>query len=111
MKLATILGSNIRRYRKQAQLTQEALAEKLNISQNYLGQVERGHRTLSFSTLNRITQVLKVEAHELFIPLGVVSNPPQYSKKRLLKLLPRLSPSQLQLLADLASLLFRDSIN
>lgn len=110
MKIAAILGSNIRRYRKQVHLTQETLAEKLNLSQNYLGQVERGARSPSLSTLDRIAQVLKVEAHELFIPLGLVSNPPQHAKRQLLKLLPRLSPNQLQVLADLARLLFRDTI-
>lgn len=103
-----LLGSNIRRYRKLARLTQEALAEKLDLSLNFMGQVERGSRTPSFSTLGRIAQVLKVEIPDLFLPLSVKPTSTRQARRCILRLLRRLSPSQLRLLADLTTRIFQE---
>ncbi|MHC6202224.1 helix-turn-helix domain-containing protein [Breznakiellaceae bacterium SP9] len=61
-----ILGSNIKARRKSQGLTQESLAEKMNTSSTYIAMIESGKRTPSFKMIERIAEVLKVEAPELF---------------------------------------------
>ena len=47
-------------------LTQEQLAEKLDISLNFLNMIERGVRAPSFDTLERIARVLRTPVAEFF---------------------------------------------
>lgn len=108
MKPSNLLGANIRRFRRLAGLTQEALAEKLDLSQNFMGQIERGSRAPSFTTMGRIAQVLKVEVPDLFLPLSMKPASARQARRRILKLLRQLSPSQLRLLADLATRIFQE---
>lgn len=110
MKTPNLVGANIRRYRKRAGLSQEALAEKLDLSLNFIGQVERGSRAPSFSSLGRIAQVLKVEIQDLFLPLSVKPMSTKQARRRILRLLRQLSPSQLRLLADLTTRIFQDDL-
>lgn len=42
MKLKTLLGKNVKYYRFRKKLTQEKLAEMMNVSSNYIGRLERG---------------------------------------------------------------------
>lgn len=45
MRLKTILGKNVKYHRYRKKLTQEQLAEVLNVSSNYVGRLERGQHT------------------------------------------------------------------
>jgi transcriptional regulator with XRE-family HTH domain len=110
MKTPNLVGTNIRRYRKRAGLSQEALAEKLDLSLNFIGQVERGSRAPSFSSLGRIAQVLKVDVQDLFLPLSVKPLSAKQDRRQVLRLLRRLSPSQLRLLADLTTRIFQEDL-
>jgi transcriptional regulator with XRE-family HTH domain len=60
-----IVGENIRSYRKQAQMSQEKLAEKADLSPKYLGEVERGIVNISLDALMRIAKALKVGVPDL----------------------------------------------
>ncbi len=55
-----IVGNNIRDYRTQKKLSQEALAVKAKMSSNYLGEVERGKETISVRRLIMIAKALKI---------------------------------------------------
>ena len=46
-----ILGKNIKYYRKLKRLTQEQLAEQLDLSLGFISQVERGVTKMSLDTL------------------------------------------------------------
>ena len=46
-------------------MTQIELAEVLNISSNYLSQVERGYKSLSLDKLLELAAALKVDEKEL----------------------------------------------
>lgn len=61
-----LLGLNITYYRRQRNLTQSQLAERANISSNYLSQIERGFKNISFVTLTQISEALEVEEVDLF---------------------------------------------
>ena len=48
------LGKRIREERKRLNLTQAALAEAIDISNTYIGAIERGERSLTLDTLVRL---------------------------------------------------------
>jgi transcriptional regulator with XRE-family HTH domain len=65
-ELRGILGSNIKRCRLKNNLSQLALAEKLDISTNFLSDIERCKAWISPNTLVKLASVLDVEPYELF---------------------------------------------
>jgi len=64
-----IIGETVRRFRKQAKLSQEQLAEKSNLHPVYLGEVERGEESASVSALLRISKALNVRLRDLVADL------------------------------------------
>lgn len=67
-ELYHVIGSNIKHYREQANLTQVQLAEHAKISISYLSKIEAVgcNKSLSISVLNQIANVLGVEIIEFF---------------------------------------------
>ncbi|GMO48562.1 MAG: hypothetical protein Pg6C_11120 [Treponemataceae bacterium] len=65
-ELRGILSNNIKRCRQKNNLSQLALAEKLDISTNFLSDIERCKAWLSPNTLVKLASVLDVEPYELF---------------------------------------------
>lgn len=63
------IGQRVRSARKQAHLSREALAEKLDISTLFLGYIECGQKGMSLSTLQKLCQVLGVSSD--FILMGI----------------------------------------
>ncbi len=59
------IGKRIRRLRKLAELTQEQLAEKINVSTTHVGLVETGYRRMSLKTLHKVAKVLGVKVKDL----------------------------------------------
>ena len=59
------LGKNIKHYRKQKKLTQEQLAEKLELSVGFISQIERGITKMSLDTLIEICDTLDCSARDL----------------------------------------------
>jgi transcriptional regulator with XRE-family HTH domain len=66
LRLKTVLAQNIKNRRKSLGLTQEVLAEKVNTASTYIAMIESERRTPSFKMIERIAEVLKIEAPELF---------------------------------------------
>ena len=67
MRLELILGSNVRRLRKAAGLSQEHLAADSKIDMRYLGGIERGQENPSLAVIGRIAVALKAVPAELLI--------------------------------------------
>ncbi len=61
MKLDTI-GKNIRKFREIKKLRQEDLAEKADLTTNYIGMIERGEKIPSLETFINILNSLGVSA-------------------------------------------------
>lgn len=59
------LGKRIKRARKHAGLTQEALAEKIRISTTHVGLVETGKRRMSLKTLQKAAHALGVKVRDI----------------------------------------------
>lgn len=66
MDIKIILGENIKNYRKKRNLTQDELAEKLDISQKHLSNIEVGKKFVTAPLLERISEILKVSPSLLF---------------------------------------------
>ena len=54
------LGATIRKLRENKGFQQEGFAERIDVTQPYLSQIENGHREPSVSLLQRISEVLDV---------------------------------------------------
>lgn len=60
-----VVGTNVRRSRQKAKLTQEQLALEAKIDLTYVGGIERGRRNPSVLVLARIAAALGVEPGDL----------------------------------------------
>ena len=56
------LGQNIRKCRKEQKLSQEQLAEKVGLSANYIGLIERGEKQPALDTFMDILNALNASA-------------------------------------------------
>lgn len=70
------MGRVVRKLRSDAGLTQDALAEALDISRNYVSLVERGERRPSWRFLAGLANVLRVPVQDVLRAAGLVSTPP-----------------------------------
>ena len=61
----TTLGQRVRYYRVKLHLTQEQLAEKVDISASFLGHIERGSRAASLDTVMKLCSALAVTPNDL----------------------------------------------
>jgi transcriptional regulator with XRE-family HTH domain len=60
-----LLGGGIRKYRKRLGLTQEKLAEKVDLNPVYMGQIERGYKVPTVDVLLRVAKALKVRLRDI----------------------------------------------
>ncbi len=54
-------GRNLRRFREERGLSQEAFAEVLGVHRTYMGGVERGERNLTLRSVERLAAMLDVD--------------------------------------------------
>lgn len=60
-----LIGSRIKCERNRCGLTQEVLAEKLDVSVGYVSQVERGFTKISLDLLGKISSILDCDVKDL----------------------------------------------
>lgn len=68
MDMRRLVGDNCARIRKERGLTQEELAERSGLTQQYLSDLERGKRNPTVVTLYELAQALGVSHVELVRP-------------------------------------------
>ncbi|MBA4307745.1 MAG: transcriptional regulator [Sphingopyxis sp.] len=68
MDMRKLVGENTARIRKEKGLTQEALAEKSGLSQQYISGLENGQRNPTIVTLYELANALGVSHVELVDP-------------------------------------------
>lgn len=61
-----MLGKRIKQGRLRLDLTQYALAEEVGVSQNFLGDIERGIKAPSITTAIRLANVLNISLDVMF---------------------------------------------
>ncbi len=70
MGIRHIFIQNLKYYRKQAGLTQEKLAEKIEMSTSYIGDMEARERFPSAETIDKIADALGIPVSMLFNERG-----------------------------------------
>ncbi|MBE6604441.1 MAG: helix-turn-helix transcriptional regulator [Ruminococcaceae bacterium] len=86
------MGDRIKEYRKKRCLTQEQLAERVDVTLEYISQIERGLKVPSMQVFIKLVEVLDVSADYLLRDL--VSTRNLYGDKQLGSKLERLTPKQ-----------------
>ncbi|WP_029545869.1 helix-turn-helix transcriptional regulator [Selenomonas sp. AB3002] len=56
-----MVGLNIGYYRRSRNMTQAELAEQIEVSSNFLSQVERGLKHLSMDKFFKVAEILKID--------------------------------------------------
>jgi|GraSoiStandDraft_36_1057302.scaffolds.fasta_scaffold2526361_1 transcriptional regulator with XRE-family HTH domain len=59
-------GKRLRYFRRDRDLTQEQLAELVDLSVNFISMLEKGEAAPSFDTITKLTNALNVDVGELF---------------------------------------------
>jgi transcriptional regulator with XRE-family HTH domain len=86
------MGDRIKAARKKMNLTQEQLAEKVDVTLFYMGEIERGVKTPSLDLFVRLVEVLDVSADYLLRDTVSIGN--VYGDKRMARKLESLTPRQ-----------------
>ena len=73
-EIRQIIGGRIRAARNQHGMTQEELAEKAMLHPTYIGQVERGEKNLTLTSLEKIVNALGISFTDLFENLETVTS-------------------------------------
>lgn len=66
MNIKKLVGKRIKELRKRKKLTQEQLAEMLDLSQNAMSYIETGENFLSAETLQKLLIALDISIEDLF---------------------------------------------
>lgn len=65
MDVVKLLGENVRRYRKLADISQEELSLRTGIKRSYISDLERGTRNPTVRALGLLAEGLRIEASAL----------------------------------------------
>ena len=63
--LQRTVGLNLRRYRQERGLSQEAFADLVGVHRTYMGGLERGERNLTLRSVERIAERLRLDVRDL----------------------------------------------
>lgn len=67
MDLRKIFSDNVKYYRKLLGISQEKLAERSNLSTNYVGSIESRARRVNIDTIQKLAIGLQIEPSKLLI--------------------------------------------
>lgn len=95
LKNIKIIGKKIRQIRKSQNLSIAALAEKVGISDNYQGKIERGEIIPSLPVIIKIANILKIGVDYLLDENLLVNfEKPSFFKEEISKKIPTLNLEQ-----------------
>lgn len=60
------LGEQIKRLRREKNMSQEELADLIEVDRSYMGFIERGERNPTFDKIIKISKAFKIELRSLF---------------------------------------------
>ena len=67
MDIVKVFGSNLKKYRTAAGLSQEAFTERCGLHRTYISAVECYRRSISLENIQRIADALGIETYKLFL--------------------------------------------
>ena len=65
--LAEVIGRHIRRIRRDHAMTQQALAKRIGVNASFIGPLEKGQKSPSLQTIERLSEVFSVPTFTFFI--------------------------------------------
>ena len=68
--VAVAIGEVLRSKRRLLRVSQEQFAERVSLSKNYIGNIERGEYEVAISALNRIAAALDTKTSEIIREAG-----------------------------------------
>lgn len=99
----TELGIRIKQCRKSRQLTQEKLAELVDVSPHYIYEIEKGMKCMSLSTLIDISSALDISTDYLLF--GETNSSHQSRNDQLKVIMDNIPPKQRNNIAEVIRLL------
>ena len=69
VELAKRFGALIRHLRLQGRMSQEDFADRCGLHRTYIGSIERGEKTITIETANRIARALGIPLSQIFLLL------------------------------------------
>jgi transcriptional regulator with XRE-family HTH domain len=99
-----LLGKRIREERQKLNLTQEKLAECIDISDSYMGQVERGEKSVTLGTLLNLANKLGVTVDFLIQDYFASENDNYYDQLK--QLLYERTDKEKQMAIDMIKIMF-----
>ena len=66
MDILKVFGTNLRKYRKEKNISQEKFAELAGLHRTYISDVERFQRSISLGNVQKIADALEIETYLLF---------------------------------------------
>lgn len=102
----TIIGERLKKARTDKKLTQEKLAEKLDVSIAFLSRIERGNSHISLKRLSQVCEILDVT--EGYILNGASTESQNYLTSDLSILLKDCSPEKQKLIYKISRVIVDD---
>ena len=67
MDIIKVFGDNLKKYRNEIGLSQEAFANKCGMHRTYISAIERYKRSIALENVQRIADALEIETYKLFL--------------------------------------------
>ena len=67
MDIIKVFGTNLKKYRTELGLSQEAFADKCGMHRTYISAIECYRRSISLENIKRIDDALGIETYKLFV--------------------------------------------
>jgi transcriptional regulator with XRE-family HTH domain len=105
----SVIGSRIKQARLAKNMTQEDLADKIDISVAFLSRVERGNSHINLKRLNQLCGLLDVS--EGYLLNGASSSSENYLDKEFTDLIKSVSPEKQKLIYNVAKTIAETNMN
>lgn len=102
----SIIGERLKKARIAKKLTQEQLAEEMDVSVAFLSRAERGNVKVNLSRLNQICDILDVSL--AYVLTGTGSNEENYLIEDFSNLLKNCPPEKIKLIYDIAKVIINE---
>lgn len=102
----SVIGERIKKARTKKHLTQEQLAEEIDVSVAYLSRVERGDTKINLSRLNQICELLEVTKGHILD--GSSNTSTNYLNSEFSNLLQSCPPEKFKIIYDISKIIINN---
>lgn len=67
MDIVKVFANNVKKYRTDSGLSQEAFAEKAGLHRTYISAIEREKRSIALENVQKIADALNIDTYLLFV--------------------------------------------